>query len=52
MQDSRLAEAPVNVHPLVSTRTLTLTPDDLLAALRADGHAPEPFALPEAAWAP
>ena len=51
VQDSLLAEARINVHPLVSTRTLNLAPDDLLAALRAEGHAPEPFALPGASQA-
>lgn len=51
IQDSLLTAARINVHPLVSTRTLNLTPDDLLAALRAEGHMPEPFALPEAAQA-
>jgi Ala-tRNA(Pro) deacylase len=49
IQDSLLAEAGINVHPLVSTRTLGLVPDDLLRALRAEGHALEAFAVPEAA---
>lgn len=51
VQDSLLTEARINVHPLVSTRTLNLAPDDLLAALRAEGYAPEPFALPGASQA-
>lgn len=46
IQDALLAEERINVHPLVNDRTLSLTPADLLAALRAEGHAPEPFGLP------
>ncbi|SFL33931.1 prolyl-tRNA synthetase associated domain-containing protein [Methylobacterium pseudosasicola] len=49
IQDNLLAESRINIHPLVNTRTLTLVPGDLLAALRAEGHAPEIFALPDAA---
>lgn len=49
IQDSLLDEARVNVHPLVSTRTLNLVPGDLMEVLRAEGHEPAAFALPEAA---
>lgn len=48
IQDSLLREPWINIHPLVSTRTLGVAPDDLLNALRVDGHAPEVFALPDA----
>ena len=45
--EDRLLEAErINVHPLVSTRTLGLVPAYLLAALRDEGHEPTPFALP------
>ncbi|MGF3026624.1 prolyl-tRNA synthetase associated domain-containing protein [Methylobacterium aquaticum] len=47
LQDSLLDEERINVHPLVSTRTLTLAPADLVAALRDEGHEVTPFALPE-----
>lgn len=49
IQDALLAEARINVHPLVSTRTLNLVPEDLVNALRAEGHRPEAFALPDPA---
>ncbi len=49
IQDSLLEEARINVHPLVSTRTLNLVPADLVQALREAGHAPETFALPDPA---
>jgi len=48
LQDSLLAETRINVHPLVSTRTLNLVPNDLVEVLRAEGHAPQTFALPSA----
>ncbi|SFG86225.1 prolyl-tRNA synthetase associated domain-containing protein [Methylobacterium gossipiicola] len=48
LQDSLLAETRINVHPLVSTRTLNLVPGDLMEALRAEGHAPQTFTLPAA----
>jgi Ala-tRNA(Pro) deacylase len=51
LQDSLLEETRVNIHPLVSTRTLSLVPADLVEALRAEGHEPTPFALPESAAA-
>lgn len=47
IQDSLLAGPWINVHPLVSTRTLTLAPDDLVATLRAEGHDVRGFALPK-----
>ncbi len=47
IQDSLLTETRVNVHPLVSTRTLNLVPADLVQALRAEGHEVTAFALPE-----
>lgn len=47
IQDSLLEAARINVHPLVSTRTVSLLPGDLLAVLRAAGHEPEAFAVPE-----
>lgn len=47
LQDSLLDEERINVHPLVNTRTLTLAPADLVAALRDEGHEVTPFALPE-----
>ncbi|GJD37319.1 prolyl-tRNA synthetase associated domain-containing protein [Methylobacterium aerolatum] len=46
VQDSLLAEERINVHPLVSTRTITLAPDDLVATLAAEGHDVRGFALP------
>jgi Ala-tRNA(Pro) deacylase len=49
IQDSLLDETQVNIHPLVSTRTLSLVPADLVEALRAEGHEPTAFALPERA---
>lgn len=49
LQDSLLAETRINVHPLVSTRTLNLVPNDLMVVLRAEGHAPQTFALPSGA---
>ncbi|AWN35673.1 prolyl-tRNA synthetase associated domain-containing protein [Methylobacterium radiodurans] len=49
IQDSLLAQTLVNVHPLVSTRTLNLVPGDLLDVLRAAGHEPVAFALPDTA---
>ncbi|MDP4025375.1 prolyl-tRNA synthetase associated domain-containing protein [Methylobacterium sp. NEAU 140] len=48
IQDRLLSEPLINVHPLVSTRTLSVVPDDLLNLLRADGHSVEAFALPDA----
>lgn len=51
IQDSLLDETRVNIHPLVSTRTLSLVPADLMQALRAEGHEPTPVALPESAAA-
>lgn len=52
IQDSLLSAARVNIHPLVSTRTLNLVPGDLVAALRAEGHEATAFALPEAGAEP
>lgn len=48
VMDRRLmtGDAPVNVHPLVNTATTALRPADLLRALAAWGHAPEPLDLP------
>ncbi|MEH3118239.1 MAG: prolyl-tRNA synthetase associated domain-containing protein [Methylorubrum populi] len=51
LQDSLLDATRINVHPLVSTRTLSLVPADLIQALRANGHEPTPVALPESAAA-
>lgn len=48
IQDSLLEETRVNVHPLVSTRTLNLVPGDLVQALRTEGHEVTAFALPQA----
>lgn len=48
IQDDLLRETRINIHPLVSTRTLNLVPSDLVEALRAEGHTVEPFTLPEA----
>ncbi|MFY9291328.1 MAG: prolyl-tRNA synthetase associated domain-containing protein [Methylorubrum rhodinum] len=48
IQDSLLEETRVNVHPLVSTRTLNLVPDDLVQTLRTEGHEVTAFALPQA----
>ena len=39
----------VNVHPLVNTMTTGVSPDDLVAFLRASGHEPAVLALPEPA---
>ena len=47
VQDSLLDEARINVHPLVSTRTLNLVAADLMNVLRLEGHQPEAFALPD-----
>jgi len=47
--DERLAQAPaVNFHPLVNTRTTTLSGHDLLRFLSACGHAPLVLAFDEA----
>lgn len=46
IQDWLLAAPRVNVHPLVSTRTLNLVPDDLVRILRLEGHEPNSFSLP------
>lgn len=46
IQDDLLSAPRVNIHPLVSTRTLNLVPDDLLKALRLEGHEPQSFTLP------
>ena len=35
-----LAGTAVNVHPLVNTRTTSLSPEGLLAFLDATGHTP------------
>ncbi len=51
IQDSLLDATRVNVHPLVSTRTLSLVPADLMQALRAGGHEPTAFSVPESAEA-
>lgn len=51
LQDSLLEETRVNIHPLVSTRTLSLVPSDLVEVLRAEGHEPATVALPESAAA-
>ncbi|HJE22781.1 MAG TPA: prolyl-tRNA synthetase associated domain-containing protein [Methylorubrum populi] len=51
LQDSLLDAIRINVHPLVSTRTLSLVPADLVALLRANGHEPMPVALPDKAAA-
>lgn len=51
LQDSLLAETRVNIHPLVSTRTLSLVPADLVEVLRAEGYEPTAVALPESAAA-
>ena len=48
IQDDLLHETRINVHPLVSTRTLNLVPGDLVSALRAEGHEVVAFTLPEA----
>jgi len=40
-----MAHARVNFHPLVNTRTTGLSPEGLLAFLRATGHAPLIVAL-------
>jgi Ala-tRNA(Pro) deacylase len=45
--DERLARAErVNFHPLVNTMTTGLSPDGLLAFLRATGHEPQITTLP------
>lgn len=36
-----LASGPVNCHPLVNTMTTAIESDDLLAFLKATGHAPK-----------
>jgi Ala-tRNA(Pro) deacylase len=36
-----LGDAPVNAHPLRNDMTTTVAPDDLLAFLEAENHAPE-----------
>ena len=47
--DEKLAQAPaVNFHPLVNTRTTTLSGPDLLRFLRACGHEPLSLRLDEA----
>ena len=51
LEAALLEAARINVHPLVSTRTLGLAPGDLMALLRAHGHEPTAIALPESAAA-
>ena len=47
--EARLAQAPaVSFHPLVNTRTTTLSGPDLLRFLDASGHAPVLLSLDEA----
>lgn len=41
-----LDHSPVNVHPLVNTRTTSLGPEALLAYVRATGHEPAILDLP------
>lgn len=49
IQDTLADEARLNVHPLVNTRTLGISPGDLLSFLRQEGHEATRFTLPHAA---
>jgi Ala-tRNA(Pro) deacylase len=44
-----LAHDPLNYHPLVNDRTTAVSPDGLVAFLRATGHQPLVVDLPRRA---
>ncbi|AWN35095.1 prolyl-tRNA synthetase associated domain-containing protein [Methylobacterium radiodurans] len=47
VQDRLLLEEHIDVHPLSNNLTLKIKPEDMMAALRADGRSSEIFALPD-----